>query len=147
MYQEPSCELKVAVLEQKVIDLKEIVLKLEDVIERISDANANVVKMLAVHEQRINNNEQNNQSVFDKVLELEDKINFNKEQAAKEVGTLKTDLTKDINTLRNRLIAIGTGFVVIGFVISNSGFFGKLLNEEIHKKNPLTNSASYAKLI
>jgi chromosome segregation ATPase len=147
MYQEPSCELKVAVLEQKVIDLKEIVLKLEDVIERISDANANVVKMLAVHEQRINSNEQNNQSVFDKVLELEAKITSNKEQAVKEVGTLKTDLTKDITTLRNRLIAIGTGFVVIGFVISNSGFFGKLLNEEIHKKNPLTNSAYHAKLI
>jgi hypothetical protein len=147
MYQEPSCEIKVAVLEQKVIDLKEIVLKLEDVIERISDANANVVKMLAVHEERINSNEQNNQSVFDKVLELEAKITSNKEQAVKEVGTLKTDLTKDINTLRNRLIAIGTGFVVIGFVISNSSFFGKLLNEELPKKTHLTNSGSYAKLI
>jgi chromosome segregation ATPase len=147
MNQESSCQVKVAVLEQKVIDLKEIVLKLEDVIERISDANANVVKMLAVHEQRINNNEQNNQSVFDKVLELEAKITSNKEQAVKEVTTLKTDLTKDINTLRNRLIALGSGIVVIGFIVSNWSFFEKLLYEETPKKNPLTNSGIHARLI
>jgi chromosome segregation ATPase len=147
MNQESSCQVKVAVLEQKVIDLKEIVLKLEDVIERISDANANVVKMLAVHEQRINNNEQNNQSVFDKVLELEAKITSNKEQAVKEVTTLKTDLTKDINTLRNRLIALGSGIVVIGFIVSNWSFFEKLLYEESPKKNPLTNSGIHARLI
>lgn len=147
MTQETSCEVKVAVLEQKVDDLKEIVLKLENVIERISDANANVVKMLAVHEQRINNSEQNNQTVFDKVLELETKLTKNKEECTEEVDTLKTDLTKEINTLRTRVIAFGAGLVVIGFVISNSGFFGKLLHEESPKKMGLTNPGIYGRLI
>lgn len=45
--------IKIAVLEQKLIDFANIVTKIDDAITKISDVNANITKMLAVHEEKI----------------------------------------------------------------------------------------------
>lgn len=45
--------IKVAVLEQKVMDFANVVSKIDDAITKLSDVNANITKMLAVHEERI----------------------------------------------------------------------------------------------
>lgn len=45
--------IKVAVLEQRIIDFANIVSKIDDAITKLSDVNANITKMLAVHEERI----------------------------------------------------------------------------------------------
>ena len=47
--------VKIAVLEQRLVDLKDIVFKIDDAIEKLSEVNINVGKMLAVHEQKIGN--------------------------------------------------------------------------------------------
>ena len=136
MAQEPSCEVEVAVLKQQVSDLKEIVLKLEEAIERINDVNLNVIKMLAAHEERIIHNEQNDQNLFAKIVELEVKINNNKDE-----------LTKDIIGIRTKIIPIVTAVVIAGFIISNSEFFGKLLHNENDKKSLLTNPPLYGRIV
>jgi hypothetical protein len=136
MAQEPSCEVEVAVLKQQVSDLKEIVLKLEEAIERINDVNLNVIKMLAAHEERIIHNEQNDQNLFAKIVELDVKINNNKD-----------DLTKEIIGIRTKIIHIVTATVIIGFIISNSEFFGKLLHNENDKKSLLTNPPLYGRIV
>jgi hypothetical protein len=136
MAQEPSCEVEVAVLKQQVSDLKEIVLKLEEAIERINDVNLNVIKMLAAHEERIIHNEQNDQNLFAKIVELEVKINNNKD-----------DLTQEIIGIRTKIIHIVTATVIIGFIISNSEFFGKLLHNENDKKSLLTNPPLYGRIV
>jgi hypothetical protein len=136
MAQEPSCEVEVAVLKQQVSDLKEIVLKLEEAIERINDVNLNVIKMLAAHEERIIHNEQNDQNLFAKIVELEVKINNNKDE-----------LTKEIIGIRTKIIPIVTAVVIAGFIISNSEFFGKLLHNENDKKSLLTNPPLYGMIV
>tara|TARA_R110000868_G_scaffold145464_4_gene365674 strand:+ start:848 stop:1240 length:393 start_codon:yes stop_codon:yes gene_type:complete len=45
--------VKLAVLEQKIIDFAVVVTKLDDAITKLIDVNANITKMLAVHEERI----------------------------------------------------------------------------------------------
>lgn len=45
--------VKIAVLEQKLIDFANIVTRIDDAITKISDVNANITKMLAVHEEKI----------------------------------------------------------------------------------------------
>lgn len=136
MAQEPSCEVEVAVLKQQVSDLKEIVLKLEEAIERINDVNLNVIKMLAAHEERIIHNEQNDQNLFAKIVELEVKINNNKDE-----------LTEEIIGIRTKIIHIVTAAVIAGFIISNSEFFGKLLHNENDKKSLLTNPPLYGRIV
>ena len=45
--------VKVAVLEQKFADFANIVNKLDDAIQKMSEVNTNVIKMLAVHDEKI----------------------------------------------------------------------------------------------
>jgi hypothetical protein len=45
--------VKIAVLEQKLTDFAAIVQKLDNAIEKISEVNANLMRMLAVHEEKI----------------------------------------------------------------------------------------------
>lgn len=147
MSQDPSCEVKVAVLQQQVLDLKEIVLKLEEAIERINDVNLNVIKMLAAHEERIIHNEQTGQTLVAKVIELEGKINSNKEELEGKINTNKEDLSKEINGVKNKIIPFVTVVIFCGFIISNASFFGKLLHNVEDKKTSLTNSPTYGRLI
>ena len=48
-----SEEIKVAVLEQKFTDFTSIVNKLDDAIQKLSEVNTNLIKMLAVHDEKI----------------------------------------------------------------------------------------------
>lgn len=49
--------VKIAVLEQKLFEVTNNISKLNDAIEKISEANTNLIKMLAVHEQKIEQGE------------------------------------------------------------------------------------------
>jgi hypothetical protein len=45
--------VKIAVLEQKLIEFGNIVSKIDSAIEKLSEVNTNITKMLAVHDERI----------------------------------------------------------------------------------------------
>lgn len=119
--------VKVAVLEQKVFDLKEIVLKLEEAIERINDVNSNITKMLAVHDERININEQNNHTLYEKVWELSTKIDTNKVEVEEKIQK-NVDKISEIN---NKILIIFGAMTLIGFIIANRAFFGALLQHTL----------------
>lgn len=122
--------VKVAILEQKLLDLKDVVVKIDDAIEKLSEVNINVGKILAVHEQKIT--QQENES--DKILELIEK--------------LQTKMDTDHNTVLSRIRAIemrmwfGLGVVAcISFLINHSSFLGRLLTPApqpaiIHHQQP-----------
>jgi vacuolar-type H+-ATPase subunit I/STV1 len=50
---EGNADVKLAVLEEKLLNMSDVVAKLDDTIEKMSDLNINVSKMLAVHDARI----------------------------------------------------------------------------------------------
>lgn len=140
---EESNTIQVAVLNQKVLDLKEIVLKLEEAIERISDVNSNITKMLAVHEERINNNEHNNQTLYDKVWEMSKQLESNK----KEVDVSINDLTIKYNGIKNRFFMASVFVIFIGFVINNASFFENMLKLHKGKASLLTNPPARARMV
>ena len=45
--------IKIAVLEQNLVEFSNIVGKIDNAIEKISEVNTNIIKMLAVHDERI----------------------------------------------------------------------------------------------
>jgi hypothetical protein len=111
--------VKVALLEQKLLDLKEVVLKIDDAIEKLSEVNVNVGKILAVHEQKITQQENEN----DKILALIEKV--------------QQKMDTDHNTVLNRIRAIemrmwfGLGVVAcISFIINHSAAIGHLLTPD-----------------
>lgn len=71
--------VKIAVLEQKLLDFSNVVEKLDSAIEKLSEVNSNIIKMLAVHEERI---EQCNKS-DNLIVKMIDEV---KDQNAKDHG-------------------------------------------------------------
>ena len=69
--------VKVAVLEQKFADFANIVNKLDDAIQKLSEVNTNVIKMLAVHDEKI----EYGQRTDDLILKMIDNL---KEENQKE---------------------------------------------------------------
>ena len=59
MYNSPQAqtiETKVAILEEKIHTTDQLMQRIDSAIEKLSEVNANVTKMLIVHEEKINNN-------------------------------------------------------------------------------------------
>lgn len=84
-----SNEVKVALLEQKVIDFERLVLKLDDTITKMSEVNTNVSRMLAVHEERLSKQEKTDEILFDKFDKLRDKIDDDHNQLLIKINFLE----------------------------------------------------------
>lgn len=80
--------IKVAVLEQKLMDFSNVVSKIDDAITKLSDVNANITKMLAVHEERI------------------EQCNKSDDLIIKMIDTLKLDNTKEHQEVVGRIEVI-----------------------------------------
>ena len=117
MYTPPqTIETKVAILEEKLHTTEQLMQRIESAIEKMSEVNANVTKMLAVHEQKIESN--------DKV----DDILFTK------IDQLSTKMDKDHNAVLDKLqglekkVWIGIGiFAVVTLIINNSEMLSNIL--------------------
>ena len=119
MYTTPQAqtiETKVAILEEKLHTTEQLMQRIESAIEKMSEVNANVTKMLAVHEQKIESN--------DKV----DDILFTK------IDQLSTKMDKDHNAVLDKLqglekkVWIGIGiFAVVTLIINNSEMLSNIL--------------------
>ncbi len=108
--------VKIAILEQKLIDLKDVVVKIDDAIEKLSEVNINVGKILAVHEQKIAKQESTDEILFAKIDKLRDKMD----------GDHNAVLSR-IQEIEKRMW-VGVGVIAaLSFMINHSGFIGKLL--------------------
>ena len=113
-----TIETKVAILEEKIHSSEQLMQRIESAIEKISEVNANVTKMLAVHEQKIESNDKVDDILFTKIDQLKDKMD------------------KDHNAVLSKLqglekkVWVGIGILAaISFTINNSGLFKSLLTQ------------------
>lgn len=108
--------IKIAVLEQKLVDLKDIVLKIDDAIEKLSEVNVNVGKMLAVHEQKIAKQETTDEILFAKIDKLRDKMDGDHNKVLSRIQEIE------------KRIWVGVGVVAaLSFVINHSSLVEKFL--------------------
>jgi N-acetylmuramic acid 6-phosphate (MurNAc-6-P) etherase len=112
----PEDSIKIAVLEQKLLDFSNIVHKLDEAISKLSDVNANIMKMLAVHDERI---EQCNKS-DNLILKVIDDAKEENLKDHKVVHHRIDDVEKILEKMEERLqdvsrikwMTIGTGIVL-----------------------------------
>jgi hypothetical protein len=108
--------VKIAVLEQKLVDLKDIVLKIDDAIEKLSEVNINVGKMLAVHEQKIAKQETTDEILFAKIDKLRDKMDGDHNKVLSRIQEIE------------KRIWVGVGVVAaLSFVINHSSLVERFL--------------------
>jgi len=113
-----TIETKVAILEEKIHTTDQLMQRIDSAIEKLSEVNANVTKMLILHEEKINNNEKTDGILFSKIDQLKDKID------------------RDHNTLLDKLqglekkVWIGIGAIaVVSLIINNSEVLSNILTQ------------------
>jgi ABC-type phosphate transport system auxiliary subunit len=119
MYTPPhpqAIETKVAILEEKLHTTEQLMQRIESAIEKMSEVNANVTKMLAVHEQKIDGNDKVDAILFAKIDQLSSKMD------------------KDHNVVLDKLqglekkVWVGIGiFAVVTLIINNSEVLSTIL--------------------
>ena len=130
---------EVALLKQEVKDIKFIFNRLDTAIERITDVSTSVNRMLAVHEEKISQQEEAsgraNKEFSDDIKELHSRITTNSKEMAAMITKYQIEQTAHIEHLRNdlngrvgvlekwRWLIIG-GSIVIGFTIQKMPIWG-----------------------
>ena len=142
-------------IESEVEVLKSVVTKLDASIEKISQVSSDIGKLLAVHEQRIDQLEKTdsrrmddikeihsrittgNRELMDKMDGMEAKIYERMAKSAEAATTqhkdIQTEISAEIKGLETRIDTLEKwkwtmlgGAAVIGYLINHLGFFSKL---------------------
>ena len=139
VYMSEDLNTEVAILKREVADIKLIFNRLDTAIERITEVSSSVNRMLAVHEEKIANQEdasiRANQEFTVDIRELHSRITTNykelmdmiakhhKEDAINQ-QKLRDDLNNRVGILeRWRWLIIG-GSIVVGFVLQKMPIWG-----------------------
>ena len=105
--------------------------RLDTAIEKLTDVSTSIKQMLAVHEEKINRQEQVDEVIFDKIRERGNEIdevykqlNTELEQTEKrlliEIKSLKLDFGVRVGILEKYRWLIMGGAIVVGFILSRN---------------------------
>ena len=117
MYTPPqTIETKVAILEEKLHTTEQLMQRIESAIEKMSEVSANVTKMLAVHEQKIESNDKVDTILFTKIDQLSAKMDTDHNAVLEKLQGLE------------KKVWIGIGvFAVVTLIINNSEMLSNIL--------------------
>jgi len=117
-----SDEVKLAVLEQKFADFANIVNRLDDAIDKLSEVSSNVVKMLAVHEERIEQTVKTNDILFKLVEERKKENERHYEKTCERIEELEIKV-EEVKKVKWMIVGMGVlvaaGSSLLGNLISN----------------------------
>ena len=109
-------ETKVAILEEKLNSSDQLLAKIENAIDKLIEANVNVTRMLAVHDERIEQCGKTDDMISKMISELKDE---NKEQHETVSGRIEKIEIKLDEFVKFRWIIVGI-FTLASFAISQS---------------------------
>lgn len=116
-------EVKLAVLEQKFTEFANIVNRLDDAIDKLSEVSSNVVKMLAVHEERIEQAVKTNDVLFKLVEERKKENEKHYERASERIDELEIKI-EEVRKVKWMIIGMGvlvaTASSLLGNFVANS---------------------------
>ena len=101
--------IKLAILEEKVINMLEVISKLDTTIEKLSDLSVNVSKMLAVHEEKLEITRESAAQTAKDIALLEVKVD-----------KIHDETTDSIRTVERR-VWLGVGIVLTLGIMLQSG--------------------------
>lgn len=94
--------VKLAVLEQKFADFINIVNKIDDAIGKLSEVSINVGKMLAVHEERIEQTMKTNDVLIKMIQDLKKDNDLDHERTVERVTQIEEELKENIDSLQKK---------------------------------------------
>ena len=114
-------ETKVAILEEKLNSSDQLLTKIESAIDKLIEANANVTRMLAVHDEKLDKQNKIDAVLFEKIDSLHrdltrqtDAIKKGCEGDIMKVNARLTDLEKKMWTMAGGLAVVSLLFSAVG---------------------------------
>jgi tetrahydromethanopterin S-methyltransferase subunit G len=101
--------VKIAVLEQKLIDFANIVSKLDSAIEKLSEVNTNITKMLAVHEERIEQCNKSDNLLIKMIEDLKHENEKDHEEVTSRIDNLEVKVEE---IAKIKWMTVGTGVML-----------------------------------
>jgi predicted nucleic acid-binding Zn-ribbon protein len=111
--------------------------RLDTAIEKLADVSSSIKSMLAVHEEKITQQEKTDEIIFEKIKDRAEEIDSVYRELQREINQVERRLLIEIKALRNdigsrvsmleklRWILVGAGIVIIFFLTRN---FNSLLD-------------------
>jgi len=121
-------EVKLAVLEQKFTEFANIVNRLDDAIDKLSEVSSNVVKMLAVHEERIEQAVKTNDILFKLVEERKKENEKHYERTCERIEELEIKI-EEVKKVKWMIIGMGV------LVAAASSLLGNLVANSLTPNN------------
>ena len=121
-------ETKVAILEEKLNSSDQLLAKIENAIDKLIEANSNITRMLAVHDEKLDKQDKIDAVLFEKIDSLHrdltrqtDAIKKGCEGDIMKVNVRLTDLEKKMWTMAGGLAIVSLIFSAVGNkVITNA---------------------------
>jgi G3E family GTPase len=110
--------IKLAVLEQKLLDFSNIVHKLDDAIQKLSEVNTNITRMLAVHDERIEQCNKSDSILIKMIDEIKKENIEDHQQVIKRIESIE-DKVLEINKIKWMTAGCGALLVVLAAALSS----------------------------
>ena len=114
--------------------------RLDTAIDKLADVSSSIKSMLAVHEEKISQQEKTDEVIFEKIKDRADEIDSVYRELQREISQVERRLLIEIKALRNdigsrvsmleklRWILLGAGIVVVFMITKNFNSLLELFN-------------------
>lgn len=117
MFQSTNTETKIALLEERLSVYEQMMRKIESAIEKISETSQTISKMLAIHEEKIDQNTKSDEVIIHMVNEIKKSNTDEHNKVLKRVDDMEKTIG-DLLKFRWQVAAIsGAVVLVVGLVV------------------------------
>jgi len=132
-----STETKIAVLEERLTSYEVMMKKIDEAIQIMGKTSQSISKMLAVHEEKLENNNKNDELLIDRIKTIEVKNTEEHSRVIERFESLEKKIDGRIETVdkkvddvtKFRWLVVGA-LVIISFVFSQSGMVVDILTPD-----------------
>jgi tetrahydromethanopterin S-methyltransferase subunit G len=128
--------VKLAVLEQKLLDFSNIVHKLDDAIQKLSEVNSNIMKMLAVHDEKIEQCNKSDDLILKMIDDVKEDNHKDHGQVIKRIESIE-EKVQEINKIKWMTAGCGVILAVLTTAVSTlaSGWWTPSEIQQHHQLN------------
>ena len=116
-----SVETKVAILEEKFNSSDQLLAKIENAIDKLIEANSNVARMLAVHDEKLDKQDRIDAVLFEKIDSLHRDMTRQTDNIKKGCASDIIKVSDRLSNLEKKMWSIAGGLTVVSLIFSTVG--------------------------
>ena len=140
MFNKSSNETKIAVLEERLTSYEVMMKKIDEAIQIMGQTSQSISKMLAVHEEKLDNTNKTDEVIFSRIRSMEDKNTEEHGRVIERFESLEKKIDNRIESVdkkvddvtKFRWLVVGA-LVIVSFVFSQSSMVVDVLTPDAEK--------------